>query len=296
MEVRQTIADFIAETRGIPVKAENVVIVPGGKPIMFYVIMALVNEGDEVIYPNPGFPIYESQIVASGARPVPIHLRESRGFSFDPAELERLITPRTRLLILNYPHNPTGGLLSRQELEAIAAVCKSGQTPSRSNVLAAIKKTNEPASILGQPIRFTPSGDLVNGKVTKLASFGAFIGLQQGGLVVAAPGSMVKLGDLGSGPVLLTLAGLVFTSVLMVHRVKGAILIGILVAGLVNLFLMSSALQFAISVIGVIVFVGLTAAAGVTGAVLFFFTDFKGRRAEERGTDVTLGVGLRGSF
>src|SRR6185436_8598782 len=80
--------------------------------------------GDEVIYPNPGFPIYESQIAAHGAKPVPIHLHEKRNFSFDPAELERLITPRTRLLILNYPHNPTGGCLSRQELEQIAAVLK----------------------------------------------------------------------------------------------------------------------------------------------------------------------------
>jgi aspartate/methionine/tyrosine aminotransferase len=77
-----------------------------------------------VIYPNPGFPIYESQILANGAKPVPIHLHEARGFSFDPAELERLVTPRTRLVILNYPHNPTGGLLSRGELEEIAAVLK----------------------------------------------------------------------------------------------------------------------------------------------------------------------------
>jgi aspartate aminotransferase len=75
-----------------------------------------------VIYPNPGFPIYESQIVACGAQPVPIHLHEARDFSFDPAELERRITPNTKLLILNYPHNPTGGLLSRKELEQIAAI------------------------------------------------------------------------------------------------------------------------------------------------------------------------------
>ncbi len=77
-----------------------------------------------MIYPNPGFPIYESQIIACGARPVPIHLHEARDFAFDPGELERLITPRTRLLILNYPHNPTGGLLGRRELEAIAAILR----------------------------------------------------------------------------------------------------------------------------------------------------------------------------
>ena len=92
--------------------------------ISFFPILALIEEGDEVIYPNPGFPIYESQIVANGAKPVPIHLHEGRGFSFDPQELERLITPKTRLLILNYPHNPTGGCLSRKELETIAAVLK----------------------------------------------------------------------------------------------------------------------------------------------------------------------------
>jgi aspartate/methionine/tyrosine aminotransferase len=77
-----------------------------------------------VIYPNPGFPIYESQILANGARPVPIHLHEARDFAFDPLELERLITPKTKLLILNYPHNPTGGTLSKKDLEAIAAILR----------------------------------------------------------------------------------------------------------------------------------------------------------------------------
>jgi len=102
------------------------VVAAGAKPFIAYAILSVTDHGagDEVIYPNPGFPIYESQILACGARPVPIHLREARGFSFDPDELERLITPRTKLLILNYPHNPTGGLLSRAELESIAAILK----------------------------------------------------------------------------------------------------------------------------------------------------------------------------
>src|SRR5204862_4027671 len=103
---------------------QDVVAGAGAKPFIAYAILSTTDHGagDEVIYPNPGFPIYESQIVANGAKPVPIHLHEKRKFSFDPAELERLLTPRTKLLILNYPHNPTGGCLTRKELEAIAAI------------------------------------------------------------------------------------------------------------------------------------------------------------------------------
>ncbi|HXZ52186.1 MAG TPA: pyridoxal phosphate-dependent aminotransferase [Burkholderiales bacterium] len=126
-ELREAAAKYLSARRGgLPIRAEDVVVGAGAKPFIAYAILSATDHGagDEVIYPNPGFPIYESQILASGARPVPIHLRESRGFSFDPAELERLITPRTKLLILNTPHNPTGGLLSRKELEAIAAILK----------------------------------------------------------------------------------------------------------------------------------------------------------------------------
>ncbi|HXZ91468.1 MAG TPA: pyridoxal phosphate-dependent aminotransferase, partial [Burkholderiales bacterium] len=126
-ELREAAAKYLSQRRGgLPIRPDDVVVGAGAKPFIAYAILSTTDygAGDEVIYPNPGFPIYESQIVASGARPVPIHLRESRGFSFDPAELERLITPRTRLLILNTPHNPTGGLLSRKELEAIAAILK----------------------------------------------------------------------------------------------------------------------------------------------------------------------------
>lgn len=120
MDVRQTIADYIAETRQIPVKAENVVVVPGGKPIMFYAIMALVNEGDEVIYPNPGFPIYESMINFMGGVAVPLPLREENDFSFSIDEFKSLVTPRTKLIIINSPGNPCGGVMSRADLEAVA--------------------------------------------------------------------------------------------------------------------------------------------------------------------------------
>jgi aspartate/methionine/tyrosine aminotransferase len=126
-ELREAAARYMAGMRGgLPIRPEDVVVGAGAKPFIAYAILSTTDYGvgDEVIYPNPGFPIYESQIAAHGAKPVPIHLHESRNFSFDPAELERLLSNKTRLLILNYPHNPTGGLLSRKELEEIAAVLK----------------------------------------------------------------------------------------------------------------------------------------------------------------------------
>ncbi|MFN3928549.1 MAG: pyridoxal phosphate-dependent aminotransferase, partial [Thermoflexus sp.] len=121
--LREAIADYIRRTRGIPVGPENVVVVPGGKPIMFFAILALVEEGDEVIYPNPGFPIYESMIRFVGGHPVPLRLRMDNEFRVDVEELARLITPRTRMLILNSPANPTGGVLTREDLAAIAELC-----------------------------------------------------------------------------------------------------------------------------------------------------------------------------
>ncbi len=125
--LREAAAKYLAGMRGgLPIRSQDVVIGAGAKPFIAYAILSTTDHGagDEVIYPNPGFPIYESQIVACGAVPVPIHLHEARDFAFDPAELERLITPKTRLLILNYPHNPTGGLLGRKALEAIAAILR----------------------------------------------------------------------------------------------------------------------------------------------------------------------------
>jgi aspartate/methionine/tyrosine aminotransferase len=120
-QLRQTIADYIAKTRNVPVAPEEVVVVPGGKPIMFFVILALVEEGDEVIYPNPGFPIYESMINFVGAKPVPIQLKEEMDFRLDVAEFKKLITDRTKLVILNSPHNPTGGVLTEKDVRDIAA-------------------------------------------------------------------------------------------------------------------------------------------------------------------------------
>ena len=119
-ELRQVIARYINRTRDVDVSPDNVVVVPGGKPIIFFAIMALINQGEEVIYPNPGFPIYESMINFVSAHAVPIPLKMERDFAFDIHDLERLITPKTRMLILNSPANPTGGVLSRSDLEAIA--------------------------------------------------------------------------------------------------------------------------------------------------------------------------------
>jgi aspartate/methionine/tyrosine aminotransferase len=119
-ELRQAIAEYVSQTRGVKVTSEEVVVVPGGKPIIFFSILALIDEGDEVIYPNPGFPIYESMVNYVGGRAVPIRLREERDFSLDLDELAALIHDRTRLIILNSPQNPTGGVLDRKEIEQIA--------------------------------------------------------------------------------------------------------------------------------------------------------------------------------
>ena len=126
-ELREAAARYLGRMRGsLPIRPEDVVVGAGAKPFIAYAILSTTDygAGDEVIYPNPGFPIYESQIAANGAVPVPIHLREDRAFGFDPNELEKLLSPKTKLLILNYPHNPTGGHLTRRELEQIAQILK----------------------------------------------------------------------------------------------------------------------------------------------------------------------------
>ncbi len=119
-DVRRTFADFIARDRGIDVGPGNVVVTPGGKPIIYFSLTALVDPEDEVIYPNPGFPIYESVIDFLGARAVPLPLLEEKGFTFSIDELEGLISERTKLLILNSPQNPTGGVLGAADLDRIA--------------------------------------------------------------------------------------------------------------------------------------------------------------------------------
>jgi aspartate aminotransferase len=119
-ELRQAVAIDSGKLRGVHFNPEQVVITPGGKPVMAFAIMALVEEGDEVIYPNPGFPIYESMINYMGGTAVPTHLREERDFRLDAEELASLVNPRTKLIIINSPQNPTGGVLTREDLRLIA--------------------------------------------------------------------------------------------------------------------------------------------------------------------------------
>ena len=119
-ELRESIAHYISRTRGVQVGPEHVSVVPGGKPIIFFPMLALIEPGDEVIYPDPGFPIYDSMIRFSGGVPVPIPLIEERGFSFDLDLLRKRLSPKTKLLVLNSPQNPTGGLIPPEEIRAIA--------------------------------------------------------------------------------------------------------------------------------------------------------------------------------
>ncbi len=122
LSLREAIAAHIESTRGIRVTPDRVVVTAGGKPPIGYTIQTFVDPGDEVIYPSPGFPIYESWITYAGAKPVPLHLREETGFTFTPEDLAALITPRTRVIFICSPSNPTGGVLSRDELRGIARV------------------------------------------------------------------------------------------------------------------------------------------------------------------------------
>ena len=123
-ELRAAIAADATARKGFAVTPDRVVVTPGGKPIMFFAILALIGDGDEVIYPDPGFPIYESMANCVGGKAVPCPVRQENGFRLDPSELASLVTSRTRLVILNSPANPTGGVSTREDLEQIAAVAR----------------------------------------------------------------------------------------------------------------------------------------------------------------------------
>jgi aspartate/methionine/tyrosine aminotransferase len=151
-ELREAIASYICRTRGIRVGAEHVCVVPGGKPIIFFPLMALVEPGDEVIYPNPGFPIYESMINFLGAKPVPIPLVEDRGFSFDLNVLKDSLSPKTKMLILNSPHNPTGGVIPAADVRAIADLVRDRDLVILSDeIYTRIYFDEEPLSISTLP-------------------------------------------------------------------------------------------------------------------------------------------------
>ena len=151
-ELRDAIAEEVERTRGVPTNRDQVVVTPGAKPIMFFSILACVDERDEVLYPNPGFPIYESVIRFVGARPVPIPLLEEKGFSFAVEDLRERISPKTRMIILNSPGNPTGGVLPKSDLEAIAELAvESDAIVLSDEVYGRILYEGEHHSILSLP-------------------------------------------------------------------------------------------------------------------------------------------------
>ncbi|MGC9222322.1 MAG: pyridoxal phosphate-dependent aminotransferase [Terracidiphilus sp.] len=151
-ELREAIASYVSRTRGVLAEPDEVVVVPGGKPIMFYVMLALIDEGDEVIYPNPGFPIYESMIRYAGGTAVPIPLREERNFAMDVDEMARLITPATKLIVLNSPQNPTGGVLGRKDIERAAeAIGDRNIMVLSDEIYTCLQFEGEPFSIMSVP-------------------------------------------------------------------------------------------------------------------------------------------------
>lgn len=124
LPLRESIARYVCKTRGVEVDPDEVVVTPGAKPIYFDSILSCINKGDEVIYPNPGYPIYESVINFVGARPVPLPLLEEKNFSFDVDDLQRKVTLKTKMIVINSPHNPTGSILSKEDLEGVAKVAR----------------------------------------------------------------------------------------------------------------------------------------------------------------------------
>ncbi len=151
-DFREAIASYVSRTRGIPVGIENVCVVPGGKPIIFFPILALIEQGDEVIYPNPGFPIYESMIQFAGGVPVPIPLLEDRSFSFDLNILRERISDKTKMLILNSPQNPTGGVIPHEDIVEIANLVRGRNIIVLSDeIYTRIYFGDKPSSIAAEP-------------------------------------------------------------------------------------------------------------------------------------------------
>ena len=151
-ELREAIAAYVSRTRGIAVGPERVCVVPGAKPILFFTLMALLESGDEVIFPDPGFPIYESMIRYLGATPVPIPLEESRGFSFDLDMLRDRLSRRTKMVILNSPHNPTGGSIPAADLKRISEMLRDRDVMILSDeIYSRIWYESEPVSITAFP-------------------------------------------------------------------------------------------------------------------------------------------------
>jgi aspartate aminotransferase len=151
-ELREAAAEYLARTRSLTIRPENLLVANGAKPILFFTVLATCNPGDEVVYPDPGFPIYESAINWVGATPVPLPLHEERDFVFDPGELEARLSPRTKLVILNSPQNPTGGVAGRDELRAAAGlIARTGAWVLSDEVYSEMLYEGEFASIATEP-------------------------------------------------------------------------------------------------------------------------------------------------
>ncbi len=151
-ELREAIATEISASRGVSVQPDQVVVTPGGKPVMFYAILALCEAGDEVIYQNPGFPIYESMINFVGAKAVPLPLLEDKGFAFSLDDLKSRITPRTKMLVINSPANPTGGIIPKEDLAAIAELALTHNFWVLSDeIYCRLQYEGAPASIIVEP-------------------------------------------------------------------------------------------------------------------------------------------------
>ena len=151
-EFREAVAGYVSRTRGIQVGPQNISIVPGGKPMIFCPMMALIEPGDQVIYPNPGFPIYESMIGFLGGIPVPVPLAESRGFSFDLDVFRAKLSDKTKLVVLNSPQNPTGGVIPHEDIVALADLLRNRDVMVLSDeIYSRIYYGTPPSSIASQP-------------------------------------------------------------------------------------------------------------------------------------------------
>jgi len=151
-ELREAVAAHLDRTGRLQTAADRVIITPGGKPVMFYSILALCQEGDEVLCPDPGFPMYASITAFTGATVVPVPLRAANGFRIDPAELAALVTPRTRMLLLNSPHNPCGSVSSRQDVEAIARIALDHDLVVLTDeIYSSLSYVGRPPSVLDVP-------------------------------------------------------------------------------------------------------------------------------------------------
>jgi aspartate aminotransferase len=199
--LREAVAAFLERTGRMRTTPDRVVVTPGAKPIMFFTILALANEGDEVLYPDPGFPMYESITSFAGAVPVPVPLRERNGFRIDTDELARLVTDRSKLLIINSPHNPCGSALTREDCEAIAEIAmRRDLTVLTDEVYWAIRYGPGSAGQGGRPPQTPPGGHSQGGRPPQTPPGGHSLG---GGPPVPPHASVLDVDGMADRTILL---------------------------------------------------------------------------------------------